>query len=178
MARKQSLFTSAATIRRGNLSPCLPDALRSRLMKLLPYLASFALFAASAGAADEKPPEKPAETAPAPDNVFLPTELDALRPLLGKSIAVEGKLQRQGGNKAQTIRYLNFTQNYRDSVSLVFFISKGGEAFAKDKLTEWLGKKVRATGKLSEFNGNLQIEIEKLDQLQEIAEAPQPAKAP
>ena len=149
-------------------------------MKLLPYLASLALFAASAGAADEKPAEKPAEAAPAPvpDKVYLPTELDALRPLLGKSVSVEGKLQRQGGNKAQTIRYLNFTQNYRDSVSLVFFISKGGDAFAKEKLTEWLGKKVRVTGKLSEFNGNLQIEIEKLDQLQEIAEAPQPAKAP
>jgi hypothetical protein len=152
-------------------------------MKSLAYFASLALLVAPACAAAEKPAEKSAETAPAPapDKVYLPTELDALRPLLGKSVAVEGKLERQGGNKAQTIRYLNFTQNYRDSVSLVFFTSKGGDAFAKEKLTEWLGKKVRVTGKLSEFNGNLQIEIEKMDQLQEIAGAPQtaePAKVP
>ena len=145
-------------------------------MKSLAYFASLALLVAPACAAAEKPAEKSAETAPAPDKVYLPTELDALRPLLGKSVAVEGKLERQGGNKAQTIRYLNFTQNYRDSVSLVFFTNKGGDAFAKEKLTEWLGKKVRVTGKLTEFNGNLQIEIEKMGQLQEIADAPQPAE--
>jgi RecJ-like exonuclease len=109
--------------------------------------------------------------------VFLPTDLDALRPLVGQPITIEGRLVRLGGNKGQTIRYLNFTQNYRDSVALVFFVSKGGDAFAKDKLTEWLGKKVRATGKLADFNGNLQIEVENLDQLQEIAETPPPAAA-
>ena len=94
---------------------------------------------------------------------------------------MEGKLQRQGENKAQTIRYLNFTQNYRDSVALVFFVSKGAETFAKDKLTERLGKKVRATGKLAEFNGNLQIEIEKWEQLKEVPEtapAAEPVKTP
>ena len=145
-------------------------------MRLLAYFASVTLLAGPAGAADEKPADRPAETAPATDKVHLPTELDALRPLLGKSVVVKGKLVRQGANKAQTIRYLNFTQNYRDSVALVFFTSKGGDDFAKDKLTAWLGKTVQATGKLAEFNGNLQIEIKKLDQLKEIPEAPQPAE--
>lgn len=139
------------------------------LAALLLTLAS-ALPACAAG-------EKPAVTAPAPDKIFLPTELDALRPLLGHTVTIEGKLQRLGANKGQTIRYLNFTANYRDSVALVFHISKGGDSFAKDRLTEWLGKKVRATGKLGEFSGNLQIEIEKLDQLQAIPE-PEPTKAP
>jgi RecJ-like exonuclease len=126
---------------------------------------------------------KTAEVAPAaaPEKVYLPTELDALRPLVGKPVTIEGKLQRLGANKGQTIRYLNFTANYRDSVALVFFVEKGGDAFTKEKLTEWLGKKVRATGRVAEFNGNLQMEIEKLDQLQEIPEtapAAEPAKTP
>jgi len=147
-------------------------------------VALLALLAAPACTRSEKPPETPPQATPTPapvaatTKVFTPTELDALRPLVGQPITVEGRLVRQGGNKGQTIRYLNFTQNYRDSVSLVFFVNKGGDAFAKEKLTEWLGRKVRASGKLSEFNGNLQIEIEKLDQLQEIAEASEPAAAP
>jgi hypothetical protein len=152
-------------------------------MNPIACLAVLSLFAAAACSPVEKSPEKPADATPAPTpvaaagKVFLPTDLDALRPLVGQPITIEGRLVRLGGNKGQTIRYLNFTQNYRDSVALVFFVSKGGDAFAKDKLTEWLGKKVRATGKLADFNGNLQIEVENLDQLQEIAETPPPAAA-
>jgi hypothetical protein len=153
-------------------------------MNPLVCVALLALFGVPACTRREKPPETPPQATPTPApvaaaaKVFTPTELDALRPLIGQPISVEGRLVRQGGNKGQTIRYLNFTQNYRDSVSLVFFVNKGGDAFAKEKLTEWLGRKVRASGKLSEFNGNLQIEIEKLDQLQEIAEASEPGAVP
>jgi hypothetical protein len=66
------------------------------------------------------------------------------------------------------VRYLNFTKNYKESLGLVFFVSKGGEAFALEKLTPWVGKKIRATGKVAEHNGALQFEIEKWDQVQEI----------
>jgi hypothetical protein len=31
----------------------------------------------------------------------------------------------------------------------------------------WVGKKVIATGKVGEFNGSLQMQIEKMDQLKE-----------
>ncbi len=154
---------------------------------LLTALALAGIAGCRPGAGETSAP-KPVETAPAPETVkaaptpevakiYLPTEIDALRPLLGEKVIIEGRLVRQGANKGQSIRYLNFTQNYRDSTALVFFTEKGGESFAKANLTEWLGKKVRASGTLADFNGNLQIEIETWDQVQEITE-PTPAAEP
>jgi hypothetical protein len=60
-------------------------------------------------------------------------------------------------------------------VSLVFPVAKNAE-FTMEKLGEWVGKKVRATGTIAEFQGNLQINIEKWDQLK-VVEAPK-AEAP
>lgn len=152
-------------------------------MKLPVSLACLAcaLFAggAPAFAAEQPAPEKPAATvaAPVPEKVFLATELEALRPQLGQKVTVEGKLERAGQSKSQTVRYLNFTADFRDSVALVFFTSKGGDTFSKEKVAEWLGRKVRATGTLSEFDSRLQIEIENWEQLQKLSETA-PAQAP
>lgn len=152
------------------------------MKKFSALLAALVLSGAGpAFAAEEAAATKPAEVAPAPEKVHLATELDALRPLLGKVVAVEGKLERLGANRGQTMRYLNFTADYRDSVALVFVTGKGGETFTREKLAEWLGKRVQATGQLAEHNGNLQIEIEKWAQLRELPEpapAPEPAKIP
>jgi DNA/RNA endonuclease YhcR with UshA esterase domain len=98
-----------------------------------------------------------------------PKALDALKEKIGQVVAVEGIVVKAGENRTGTIRYLNFTQNYKESISLVFFASKAPEEFTKEKLEAWLNKKVRATGKVSEFNGQLQITIEKWDQ---VVEAP------
>lgn len=151
-------------------------ALLASLVATILSSASFSLAAEKKPAAKPTPTATPAATPAEPEKVYLPTELEALKPLAGQKITMEGKIERYGESKSKTVSYLNFTQNYRDSVALVFFAGKGGAAFPKEKLMEWLGKRVRATGKLGEFNGNLQIEIEKPEQLQELPEAAEPAK--
>ncbi len=116
-------------------------------------------------------PAAPAAPAPAPVDpakVFTPTDLDALRPVVGQAVVIEGTIIASGESKSKTVRYLNFTKNYKESVGLVFFTSKGGDDFALEKLAVWVGKKVRVTGKLGEHAGALQIELEKADQLQEV----------
>jgi hypothetical protein len=100
--------------------------------------------------------------------IYDPSDLENLRGERGKVITVEGTLARSGESKSKTVRYLNFSNDYRDSLALVFFVSKGGDLFAMEKLHHWIGKKVRATGRVSEYGSNVQIEIEKWDQLKEI----------
>lgn len=128
-------------------------------------------FSTSGFAADEAPkpvPAAPAAPAPEAPKVYAPTDLEALRMAIGQVVAVEGTIAISGESKSKTVRYLNFTRAYKESAGLVFFVSKGGEEFAMEKLALWVGKKVRATGKLAEFNGALQIEIEKWEQVQEV----------
>jgi hypothetical protein len=122
--------------------------------------------------------EKLVATAPATGvEVYDPRALDVLRGKKGQILTVEGTLVRIGENKTGTFRYLNFTQNYKDSLSLVFPVAKNPKEFTMEKLNEWNGKKVRATGTVSEFGGNLQIAIEKWDQLKKVEEPkPEPAK--
>jgi len=120
------------------------------------------LFAAET-AAPPTPAPPPAEAA----TVYAPTDLEPLRAALGQSVTVEGMIVGNGESKSGAVRYLNFSKNFRESVALVFFASKGGDAFSAEKLGAWVGKKVRATGKLGEHNGTLQIEIEKWEQVQE-----------
>lgn len=129
----------------------------------------FVLLVASCLAFAQTPP-KPAAAADVsadPSKVYAPTDLDALRAAIGQTVTVTGTIAASGESKTKTVRYLNFTKNYRESLGLVFFVSKGGDAFSLEKLNAWVGKKVRATGKVGEFNGTLQMEIEKLEQLQE-----------
>jgi RecJ-like exonuclease len=115
-------------------------------------------------AADETPKPSAADAA----KMFSPTDLDALRGAMGQTVSVEGTIVASGESKTKTVRYLNFTKNYKESLGLVFFVSKGGEEFSLDRLSAWVGKKVRATGKVSEHTGSLQIEVEKWDQVQEV----------
>ena len=119
-------------------------------------------------AADEK--SKPSPAAPSTDaaKIYSPTDLDALRAAIGQTVSVEGTIVASGESKTKTVRYLNFTKNYKESLGLVFFVGKGADDFALAKLTPWVGKKIRATGKVGEHAGTLQIVIEKWDQVQEL----------
>ncbi len=112
------------------------------------------------------PVATPAPTALAvPGKIYAPTELEALRPLKGQQITVEGMILKQGESKTGTVRYLNFTDDYKKSLALVFMTAKGAGDFTKEKLTNFVGKKYQVTGVVGEFNGNLQIEIAAFDQL-------------
>ena len=133
------------------------------------YLTTLALLAVTFSApplrAEDKP-AAPAPTAPAADKIYAPKDLTALRELKGQTVKVEGTILQQGASKTGTVRYLNFTEKHQESISLVFFVSKGGGDFTKEKLTNYVGKKVQVTGAVGEYNNNLQIEIRALDQLQ------------
>lgn len=156
-----------------------------RFMKSMLNLLVAVLLTGLALAADEKPaadapkadaPKKaaPASAADAPAEVkiYSPTDLTTLKELKGHKIVLEGKIANAGANRTESIRYLNFTPNFRESVSLVFFATSGGGTFTKEKLGEYVGKKVRVNGTLSDYNGALQIRMESLDQMKVIEEAP------
>ena len=130
-------------------------------MKFLPSLAI--LILAAPVFAEDKPAPAPATT-----GALDPAKLDVLKPMIGKAVTVEGRIVHAGENKAATFRYLNFTENYHSSVSLVLDVAKSASEFSAEKVKAWVGKKVRATGMLKEFKGDLQIEIEKWEQVQEI----------
>ena len=125
------------------------------------------LFSLPATAAEDKKAKAAAPAAPASDTVYSPTDLEKLNTIRDSNatVIVEGVVTGQGANKEDSVRYLNFSRNWKESVALVFFVKKGGTAFSVEKLAGYVGKKVRATGKLTEYASNLQIEIEKMDQL-------------
>ena len=131
-------------------------------------LLSFTLIALAAARAEEKPAESAPKPAATPVEVYDPKALEVLRGKTGQVITLEGTLVRVGESKSGTHRYLNFTKLYRESVSLVFPIEKNPEEFKYDTIKAWVGKKVRATGTLSEYGSDLQMIIEKWDQVVEV----------
>ena len=134
----------------------------------LPTLALIALtFSATPLRAEDKPAPAPAApaTPAAADKIYAPKDLAALRALKGQTVKIEGTILKQGESKTGAVRYLNFTEHYQEAISLVFMVSKGAGDFTKEKLTNFVGKKVQVTGAVGEYNNNLQIEIRSLDQL-------------
>ena len=131
--------------------------MKTHLLALL----AVTLSAAPLGAAD-KPAPKPAATA---EKIYTPTDLNALRAVKGQTVKVEGTILKQGESKSATVRYLNFTEDYKTSIALVFMVAKGDGDFTKEKLTNYVGKKVQVTGAVGEYKDSLQIEIRALDQL-------------
>ena len=116
-----------------------------------------------AAAAPVTPAASP--SAAAGDKTYAPQDLPALRAVLGQTVKVEGTIVKQGESKDAKVRYLNFTENYKESLALVFMVEKGDGDFSKEKLTNYVGKKVRATGMVADYKGSLQIEISALDRI-------------
>lgn len=98
-----------------------------------------------------------------------PLDLNQLHKKNGAVVIVEGTLMDYGENRTGTLRYLNFSESYRNSLALVFPVKGNEENFSKEKLETYVGKKVRVKGELSEFQGRPQMVIES-DQTIEILE--------
>jgi hypothetical protein len=127
-------------------------------------LASYSAIPASTAAEKEKKEADAGEVVDA-------TDLEALRAVVGKDAIAEGTIAMQGENRSGSIRYLNFADDYKKALGLVFFLNYSeGASFTKEKLAEYVGKKVRVTGKIEEYNGALQIKINKLDQIEVVEE--------
>lgn len=111
------------------------------------------------------PPQAPPAPAPAftptpsAATALDPTQLDVLRGLIGQTITLRGTPVALGENRAGTITYINFTPDYRDSVSLVCFHADDPKGFRKANLQRFIGRTVTITGRLDEHRGNLQIKV-------------------
>jgi hypothetical protein len=101
-----------------------------------------------------------------PKGILDPKDLSEVRSRMGEEITVEGLVVRTGESKSKTHRYLNFTQMYWESVSLVFVIDKNPAEYTLEKLGTFVGKTVRAKGKVSEYGSGVQIMIDSWDQIE------------
>ncbi len=138
------------------------------MKRIIHSILASALCGTAALLAEEPKSAAPAaakHAAVAADKIYAPTDIVTLKPLLGQKITVEGIVLSSSANKAETLRFLNFTKNYNEALSLVFFANMGGGTFTKEKLSEFAGRKIRVTGTLGEFKGNLQFKMESLDQI-------------
>lgn len=99
------------------------------------------------------------------EKTFAPTDLAALKAKMNRRVVVVGRIVAIGESKTGSVRYLNFTKNYRQSVSLVFLTSFKDKGFTKEKLGEYVGKTVRVGGLLSERSGALQIRVLDFEQI-------------
>jgi hypothetical protein len=126
--------------------------------------------------AAEESPAKADSVPQVAESAYSPTDLERLRSLKTKTVIIEGQIAALGENQTRSMRYLNFTKDYSQSVSLVFFVSKDPEKYSHEALSAYVGKRVRVVGPISEHKGNLQIVIDSLDRVQIVSEGAAPAK--
>ncbi len=107
-----------------------------------------------------------AATIEAPAVAILPEDRPAFLARNGQEVTVEGLIERVGINKKGTIHYLNFEGTHPGDISLVFFIKDAPGLFTEEGLSRYIGRRLRATGRVSLYDGNPQIIIKSLDQLQ------------
>ena len=97
--------------------------------------------------------------------IYAPTDLAALRKRLNHRVVLEGKIVAMGKSRSGSTTYLNFTKNYHDSVSLVCLAADGAGAFTKERLSEFVGKKVHVGGLIEDRSGALQVRVFELGQI-------------
>jgi len=96
---------------------------------------------------------------------FDPEQLARLKAMLGKEVMIEGVPVGVSENRSGSIRYLNFTEDYKASISLVFFISDSPEEFTEEKLSRYAGKLITVTGRVDEYRGDLQLKVKNSSQI-------------
>ncbi|MBS0657104.1 MAG: serine/threonine protein kinase [Verrucomicrobia bacterium] len=107
-----------------------------------------------------------------PDEAKRPieaTDLTALRGKLGQVVTVEGVIVAVNTNRKGDVRILQFGADYRTSLSLAF-----GQADVRKDIpnlekmrAQYLNKRVRAEGTLTDYQGSLRLLIDSMRQLQE-----------
>jgi serine/threonine protein kinase len=97
--------------------------------------------------------------------ILDPINSDSVMRAKGRETLVEGTPIRVGENKSGTILYLNFSENFRSTLTLVFFIADQPGEFTKENLTSFLNKKIRIKGVVGDYNGSAQIKVASIDQI-------------
>ena len=99
------------------------------------------------------------------ETVFAPDDLTGLSQRTGATVMVAGVPVRVGAGRSGTVYYLNFSENYRESLALVFFPSDFKPVLGKDNLNAYLGKNIRVQGVMEIYREIPQIRIKSLDQI-------------
>ena len=91
--------------------------------------------------------------------IYAPTDFAKLRPRLNHRVVLEGVIVATGQSRSGSVSYLNFSRNYRDSVSLVFLGAAVAKDFPKERLAGFVGRKIHVGGLLEERSGALQLRV-------------------
>lgn len=97
--------------------------------------------------------------------IYAPTDLAKLKPRVNRRVVLEGVIVAMGKSRSGSTSYLNFTKNYRDSVALVFLGAVVAKDFPRERLAEFVGKKVHVGGLLQEHDGALQMRVFHTEQI-------------
>jgi hypothetical protein len=91
--------------------------------------------------------------------IYAPTDFAKLKPRVNHRVVLEGVIVATGKSRTGSTSYLNFTKNYRDSVSLVFLGASVAKDFPPERLAQFVGKKIHVGGILEERSGALQMRV-------------------
>jgi len=119
------------------------------------------------------PGKKAAQAAPgagtaASEQIYNPRDLAGLRARIGQRVSIEGRAVHSGKNKAMNARHLNFDDEGK-ALSLIFPLEQHGH-FSSEAIEHYVGKRIRASGKVEENNGGLCIRIHNLDEVEILGE--------
>lgn len=89
------------------------------------------------------------------------------RNYLGEEKIVEGKIVE--GYKRETTVFLNFGMGYPDQCFMAVIFSSDWAKFPQNPQDYYSGKTVRVTGTIREYNGNPEIILNELSQIEEIS---------
>ena len=129
-----------------------------------PHCIAVSLIAAAGNAHAE--PHKGGVAVPVvAEIIYAPTDFAKLRPRVNHRVVLEGVIVATGKSRSGSTSYLNFTKNYRDSVSLVFLGASVAKEFPKERLAGFVGKKIHVGGLLEERSGALQMRVFELEQI-------------
>lgn len=83
-----------------------------------------------------------------------------LQACVGKNADVSGIVERIWDNMPGTVRFLNFEAVQHNEFCVVLVLKDNHPEFAMDRLNELIGKKIRVTGKITDFHGSPQVVVE------------------
>jgi hypothetical protein len=114
------------------------------------------------------PATAPSAATPAEPGRLSPSDTEAVLARVGKKVEIEGRIARDGVSKTGAIRFLNFEGTQRGDLTLVFFVKANPQGYTQEKLAAYIGKTVRVRGQVSLFEGDPQIVIGSLSQIEEL----------
>jgi DNA/RNA endonuclease YhcR with UshA esterase domain len=90
--------------------------------------------------------------------------------LEGQPVKIKGRIVRFAAAASAPIYYLNFTDNFRSGLSLVFFQTRNPADFRPEVLRNYVNKTVVVEGLVTTYQGRPQIELKNLNDIKVVDE--------